>query len=148
MAITANSRGMLALRATTALPPLRTLAVVRSAATAGEAAIRGGLSRGGPPISPIAVEQETTERLLLVLRSGPSATLTCAFSAWVRRAATLTTLRVGDLERTGATGFLAWGPACSPTTADWQVYREFLHSVAAGLWAADADAHSRIGAGI
>lgn len=148
MAITANSRGLLALRATTTLPPLRTLAVVRAATTAGEAAIGGGLSRGGPPIGPVSVEQETTERLQLILRSGPSAALTCAFSARARRAATLTTLRVGDLERTGATGFLAWGPACSPTTADWQVYREFLHTVAVALWAADADAQIRIGAGI
>lgn len=150
MAITANFAGLLALRATTALPPGRALEVVKMTC---EAPLGGWSAPGaGDGLLPglVCVENEAGERLTLSLRAGPLAAATCAFPAWARRSGALTTLRLGELERsfTSPASFAWWHSPCPPSEGDLAVYRSFLDGVASALQSADPGARVTIGQGV
>lgn len=150
MAITANFAGLLALRATTALPPRRALEVVKMTCAAPACGCSASGAGVGPLLGLVSVEKGAGERLILSLRADPLAAATCAFPAWARRSGELTTLRLGELERsfTSPAFFAWWHSPCPPSAGDWAVYRSFLDVVASALQSADPGARVTIGQGV
>jgi len=148
MAITAKSRALTALQATTALKPADTLAIVKQAA---EAITETGIGRKDGKLSKtevrVRVRGEQDGRLELMIGSEHTTSPGITFSAEAVPADDDVALRVGGLEtyrtfQTKTFGLIPTGPA---TILHFGLYKRFLKEAARRLEAADPSATTALG---
>lgn len=149
MAITAKSRALTALRATTSLKPAEALAIVKQAA---EAITETGMGRrDGRFIKGevrVRVQREQEDRLELMIGSEHTTAPNTSFSAKTEPTDNGVALRVGGLEtyrifQTKLLGLIPTGPAM---IYHYGLYKRFLDEAARRLEAADPAAVVTVGA--